>query len=132
MKTVSIISLSVMAYILGRSFINEYNYTTACLLSIVNLVILLGYIYITDKHKNEKIDIKAIIAGIFYTLSLILYLESMNDNNTLLSIKNQNILLFIFGLVLILIMLGHNITKGEAFGAFITILGLITIIKYSN
>jgi hypothetical protein len=131
-KTISIISLSIMAYILGRSFIDEYNYTTACLLSIVNLIILLGYIYITDKHKHEKINIKAIIGGIFYTVSLILYLESMNNNNKTLSIKNQNVLLFIFGVVLLLILLGHNITKGEAFGAFITMIGLVTIVKYSN
>jgi len=134
MKTISIISLSSMAYIIGRALIDEYNYSTACLLSIINVIILLGYLYITDNHKKLRINIKEIIAGIFYTISLILYLETMdtNNNNNLLSIKSQNILLLIFGIVLILMMLGHKVSKGEVLGSFVTIIGLLTIIKYSN
>jgi heme/copper-type cytochrome/quinol oxidase subunit 4 len=132
MRTVSIISLSGMAYIIGRALINEYNYTTACLLSIVNVVVLLLYLLYTNKHKIEKIDTKTIIAGIFYTISLILYLESMNNIENSITIESQNVLLLIFGIVLILMMLGHTVTKGEAFGAFITIIGLLTIIKYSD
>lgn len=120
-----------MAYIIGRALVNEFNYTTSCLLSIVNVIILLGYLLYTNKHQTEKIDIKVIIAGIFYTVSLILYLESMDTTNTI-SVKNQSILFFIFGIVLILMMLGHTVTKGETLGAFITIIGLLTIIKYSD
>lgn len=122
-----------MAYIIGRSLVNEYNYTTACILSMINVIILLGYLYITNRHHTEKIDVKTIIAGIFYTVSLILYLESMGNNlESTISVKNQTLLLLIFGIVLILMMLGHTVTKGETLGAFITIIGLLTIIKYSD
>jgi drug/metabolite transporter (DMT)-like permease len=132
MKTIAIASLSIMAYIVGRALIDDYNYKTACLLGVVNVVLLVSYMYITNRHHTEKIDIKAVIAGVFYTLSLIIYLESMKSSDAFVKPKNQNVLLLIFGIVLILIMLGHTVTKGEALGAFITIIGLLTIIKYSD
>ena len=110
-SVIFLIALSAFFYAAPLIWIKDVNPATACISSVVALIVMLVYSFYIKGYSVKDVDnnivFKMIISGIFYGLGLLCYTEAVKYNKpTLLNL--QTIFIFVLSTIIAFLMLNEN------------------------